>query len=158
MRNSSIDIRREHQGTGIVDFIFKSGEDVPTRSFIQKDTPLPEGKPLFAINGKAFVPVIMHVVARNLPDKEGITKYIKQGYNVFCLEMNYSQVGNRDVVDFIERCREEAVPLIAELRPGSLNDWLMENEECNMWFSPEYPSDATVTRFTGPETRCIPTM
>jgi hypothetical protein len=137
----------------VVDFIFNSAEDVPSRSFIQEGTPLPARKPLFAINGKPFVPVIMHVVARNLPDKEGITKYINEGYNAFCLELGYSQIGNRDVVIFIERCREEAIPLIVELHPGGLHAWLMEHEEGNMWFSPEYPSDATVTRFTRPETR-----
>ena len=137
----------------VVDFIFNSGEDIPSRLFIQEDTPLPERKPLFAINGKAFVPVIMHVLVRTLPDKEGMGQYLQEGYNVFCLEMNYSQIGNQDVVDFIERCREEAIPVIVELHPGGLHQWLVENEQCNMWFSPEYPSDATVTRYTRPGTR-----
>jgi hypothetical protein len=134
---------QEEKSPPVVDFKFDSGEDVPTRLFIQKDTPLPEHKPLFSINGKPFVPVIMHIVSNNLPDENDIQKLIQQGYNTLCLVLNYSEIGEMNLIHFIERCKERAIPLIIELRPNGLHDWLKVHKEGNMWFSPKYPSGAT---------------
>jgi hypothetical protein len=122
-----------------VDFEFKSGGDVPSRLFIQKETPLPERKPLFSINGKPFIPVILHIGVSNLPDRETAGKYIRDGFNMMLVELHRRQAGEESVINFINMCRDTAIPLILELHPSSFWRWLDEHEENNMWFSPDYP-------------------
>ena len=122
-----------------VNFSFKSGKDVPSRLFTLEGTPLPERKPLFSINGKPFIPVIFHQGDSNLPDQETARKYIQDGFNVILVELMYQLIGDKAVISFIEMCRNNSIPLIIELHPGSFWRWLDEHEENNMWFSPDYP-------------------
>jgi hypothetical protein len=122
-----------------VNFSLKNGKDVPSRLFTLEGTDLPERKPLFSINGKPFIPVIIHQGDSNLPDQETAGKYIQDGFNVILVELMYEHIGDKAVISFIEMCRNNSIPLIIELHPGSFWRWLDEHEENNMWFSPDYP-------------------
>ncbi|MFB3894949.1 MAG: hypothetical protein ACE14V_01460 [bacterium] len=113
-----------------------SSSSSSTIQFSLSLTAYPNGKPAFALNSVLFNPVILTVSGGSESD---VLRYKTDGFNVIYIPIDYNSViGNSSLLNFLNACKNQNMPVIIELNYGSLWSWLGSNETCNMKLSPDY--------------------
>ncbi len=72
---------------------------------------------------------------------------------MFYIHIDYPDIDNSSLVEFLKRCSEKQFPVIVEIQSWDFWKWLKEHKENNIWLSPDYPTMTEIQRWKTNDSR-----